>query len=80
MSTETQSKTTKIIFVNKTQIRVEGDTLTGKQILEQAGFNAAEYDLFLRDGPESKKIGQDDSVSIKNGLRFNAIRREVPYG
>ncbi|NDB47380.1 MAG: hypothetical protein EB163_08935, partial [Nitrososphaeria archaeon] len=72
---------TKVIFVNKVQIRVEQDTLLGKEILQLAGFNPQEYDLYLNEGgSQGKKIGPDESVRIKNGLRFNAIRREVPYG
>lgn len=82
MTAEKQEcETAKEIFVNKVKIRVEANVLTGKAILELAGFNPQEYDLYLKDeGPQEKKIGFDELVPIKNGLRFNAIRREVPYG
>ena len=69
-----------IIFVNKKQIRVTEDSLTGKQILEKAGFNVNEYDLFLVHGQNSQKIEPDQVVAIKNGLHFNAILKSVPYG
>jgi len=71
---------TKIIFVNKKEIHVEEDKLTGKEILSRAGFDPNSYDLFLVDGQKSEKIELDQVVEIKNGLHFNAILRSVPYG
>jgi hypothetical protein len=80
---ESESKTKeheKIIFVNKKQIHVSEDSLTGRQILEKAGFDPNQYDLFLVHGQNSQKIEPDQSVEIKNGLHFNAILKSVPYG
>lgn len=65
-----------IIFVNKQQIKVAEDSLTGRQILEKAGINPNEYDLYL----VNQKIELDQTVDIKNGLHFNAIIRNVQYG
>jgi len=70
----------KVIFVNKKQIRVEEDSLTGRQILEKAGFDANQYDLFLVHGQDSDEIKPDQAIAIKNGLHFNAILKSVPYG
>ncbi len=70
----------KIIFVNKKEIRVEEDKLTGKEILSRAGFDPNSYDLFLVHGQKSEKIEPDKVVEIENGLHFNAILRSVPYG
>jgi hypothetical protein len=36
-----------VIFVNKQQIKITEDKLTGKEILEKAGINPNEYDLYL---------------------------------
>ena len=69
-----------VIIVNKKQIRVDKDSLTGRQILEKAGLDANQYDLFLVRGQKSEKIEAEQSVSIKNGLQFNAILKSVPYG
>jgi len=69
-----------VIIVNKKQIRVDEDSLTGKQILEKAGLDANQYDLFLVRGQNSEKIEAEQGVSIKNGLQFNAILKSVPYG
>lgn len=81
MSTEQQEKDkTKEIFVNKKQIRVVEDSLTGRQILERAGFDVNQYDLFLVHGQNSQKIEPDQSVEIKNGQHYNAILKSVPYG
>lgn len=80
---ESESKTKereKIIFVNKKPIHVSEDSLTGRQILEKAGFDPGQYDLFLVHGQNSQKIEPDQSVEIKNGLHFNAILKSVPYG
>lgn len=70
----------KVIFVNKKEIRVDEDDLTGKQILEKAGFDPNQYDLFLVHGQTGQKIEQDQHVEIKNGMHFNAILKSVPYG
>lgn len=70
----------KVIFVNKKQIKVVEDVLTGRQILEKAGYSVDQYDLFLVHGQSSKKIEPDEKVEIKNGMHFNAILKSVPYG
>jgi hypothetical protein len=69
-----------VIFVNKKQIRVDESSLTGRQILERAGYDPNQYDLFLVHGQTNQKIGLDEPVHIENGLHFNAILRNVPYG
>lgn len=81
MEQENQRKNDEtIIFVNKQQIRVTEDSLTGRQILELAGLDANQYDLFLVHGQNSEKIEPEQAISIKNGLHFNAILKSVPYG
>ncbi|MCE7736979.1 MAG: hypothetical protein GPJ54_18990 [Candidatus Heimdallarchaeota archaeon] len=70
----------KVIFVNKKQIKIEEDELTGKQILEKAGYDPTQYDLFLINGQSSQKIESDQTVEIKNGQHFNAILKDAPYG
>ena len=72
-------KDEKVIFVNKNQIRVDEDRLTGSQILTLAGISQ-DYDLFLVQGQDSQKIEPDQVVEIKNGLRFRVIIKVVPYG
>jgi hypothetical protein len=70
----------KEIFVNKKRLVVTEDSLTGAQILQRAGFDPAQYDLFLVHGQKSDLIPPDQPVEIKNGLHFNAILKNVPYG
>ena len=72
-------KDEKVIFVNKNQIRVDEDQLTGRQILAMAGISQ-DYDLFLVQGQDSQKIELDQVVEIKNGLHFRVIIKVVPYG
>jgi len=74
------NKNEKIIHVNRKQIRVSEDELTGRQILEKAGIDEHQNDLFLIHGNESNKIEPDEIVKIKNGLHFNVICQVVPYG
>lgn len=78
--TQEKKEKEQVIFVNKQQFKVEQDKLTGEQILQLAGFNPAEYDLYLVHGQTSQKIEAGQVVDLKNGLHFNAIIRSAPYG
>ena len=69
-----------VIFVNKKELKVDQATLQGKQILSDAGYNSAQYDLYLVRGQKSEQIQPDQSVTIENGLHFNAILKNAPYG
>ena len=80
MDDEIQSDYKKVIFVNKKEITVTEDKLNGKQILTLARLKPEEYDLFLVHGQTSEKIEPDQTVEIKDGMRFNAILKSVPYG
>lgn len=79
MEAESKEKE-KQIFVNKKRLVVMEDSLTGAQILQRADFDPTQYDLFLVHGQKSDIIPPDKSVEIKNGLHFNAIVKNVPYG
>lgn len=70
----------KIIFVNKKEITVLEEKLDGAQILALAHLTPKEYDLFLIHGQTSDKIEPDQQIEIKDGMRFNAILKSVPYG
>ena len=80
MTENKHKKNSFVIFVNKKQIKVEEDKILGKEILSLAGFSSDQYDLFLVRGQESQKIEPEQSIELQNGLRFNAILRDVPYG
>jgi len=70
----------KTIFVNKKKFEVKEEKLSGAQILQLAGFDPTQYDLFLIHGQKSDKIEVDQFVTIENGMHFNAILKSVPYG
>ena len=70
----------KVIFVNNKKILVKENYLTGKDVLEKADFDPDQYDLFLVHGQKSEQIKLEQKVHIKNDMRFNAIRKDVPYG
>ncbi len=69
-----------VIHVNKKQFKVTEHTLTGQQILALAGYSADKYDLFLVHGQKDEQILPDQTVEMKNGLHFNAILKNAPYG
>ena len=76
----TDQRNDKVIYVNKKKFYVKEDVLTGKEILELAGFDADKYDLFLVRGQSSEPIPDTRRVEIKNDQQFNAILKSVPYG
>lgn len=69
-----------VIHVNKKQLKVTENTLTGHQILTLAGYSVDQYDLFLVHGQKDEQIKPDQTVKIENGLHFNAILKSAPYG
>jgi len=69
-----------VIFVNKKQLKVAEKTLTGQQILALAGYAVDKYDLFLVQGQKDEQIKPEQSVEMKDGLHFNAILKNAPYG
>ena len=80
MSKIDSNNNTNHIFVNKTKYDVTANTLTGEQILALAGFTPDKYDLFLIHGNDRTKIEAKESVTIKNGMHFHAIIKNVQFG
>ena len=80
MSTQDNGKKEFVIFVNKKQLKVDQATLRGQQILIDAGYDPVQYDLYLVRGQKSEQIQPDQTVPIENGLHFNAILKNAPYG
>jgi hypothetical protein len=79
MSTESGRKEF-VIFVNKKELKVDQATLKGQQILTDAGYDPTQYDLYLVRGQKDEQIQPDQSVTMENGLHFNAILKNAPYG
>lgn len=75
-----KSNKEKTIHVNKQEIKVTEDQLTGSEILKKCSVAPEQNDLFLVMGLESKKIEPDTVVKIQDGLIFHIICRIVPYG
>ena len=80
MSTKIEENNKKTISVNGKEIPVTERQLDGEQILTLARLKSNEYDLFLVHGQSSEKIEVKQIVDIKDGMRFNAILKSVPYG
>lgn len=68
------------IFVNKTKYDVTASSMTGEQILALAGFTPDKYDLFHVHGHDQIKIEPNQSVQIQNGMKFQAILRNIQFG
>jgi len=69
-----------VISVNKKRFDVSEESLTGTQILQLAGYDPNQYDLFLVHGQKDELIGPGQNVPMEDGLHFNAILKNVPYG
>ena len=70
------------ISVNKKELSIDKDEIhkiTAGHILEMAGYDKKDYDLFT-DCKGAKKIDPDELVQVEDNMRFNAIRRSNPYG
>jgi Multiubiquitin len=80
MSKIDSNNNTNHIFVNKTKYDLTADTLTGEQILALTGFPPDKYDLFLIHGNDRTKIDAKESVTIKNGMHFHGIIKNVQFG
>ena len=80
MSTKESGSKEFVIFVNKKELKVSQASLTGQQILTDAGYDPSQYDLYLVRGQKSEQISLDQSVAIENGLHFNAILKNAQYG
>lgn len=69
------------IFVNKRKFETPASSLKAREIMQLAGLNPDEHDLFLVTGEgRGTKYGPDDAVTIQNGMHFNAIARGVNFG
>lgn len=49
-------------------------------ILERAGYDAGEYDLFVADDRGTEPLDPGEAVSVSGAARFHAVRRSNPYG
>lgn len=76
---DSTSKTTNI-HINKTKYKVEEDSMTGSELLALAGFSSSTHCLFLLEGNKQIEIKSNESVSLKNGMRFQAIVNDIKFG
>lgn len=84
------------IYINKKPVRVTGSVLSRDAILTAGGYNLVQYALFSVPGftgqpgqagavePgmiwRSLEITEGQTVDVYEGLHFNAILQDVPYG
>jgi uncharacterized protein YegP (UPF0339 family) len=89
-SLKSNGKTTKIkghnddkdinIILNKKPYKVSSEALTATQILALGGFSPSKYSLFLIKGNEQEEILPNKTVSLKNGMKFQAIVSDIKFG
>ena len=72
------------VFVNRRKVELTAETLTGAQLLEAAGFEGKEWDLFrLRgegDSSGGELIAADIELRVKDGEHFRAIPGNRTFG
>tara|TARA_R110001592_G_scaffold284685_1_gene552997 strand:+ start:5561 stop:6112 length:552 start_codon:yes stop_codon:yes gene_type:complete len=68
------------IILNKKPYKVSSETLTGSQILALGGYSSGKYCLFLVKGNEQEEVSSDETVSLKNGMKFQAIVSDIKFG
>jgi hypothetical protein len=85
MAQTEKAKDTKIhVFVNRRKVELDQDELTAAQLLEAAGFQGEEWDLFQLQG-EGDPTGGDpilatQVLALKNGDRFRVIPGNRTFG
>jgi hypothetical protein len=71
------------IFVNRQRFEASAGSLSGRQILQLAGYGE-DHDLFLLQGEGDRSggtpVGLDQSVEIKSGMHFRAIPGNRNFG
>lgn len=76
------------IYINKKPIHVTGSVLSRDAILTAGGYNLAQYSLYSMPGSagpqgptrQTLEIKEGQTVEIYDGIHFNAILQDVPYG
>jgi len=83
--TQTQKTAKKIqVFVNRRKLELHQSELTGAELLQAAGFDGAEWDLFELQGEGDPTGGQlvqaDQTLHLKIGERFRVIPGNRTFG
>jgi hypothetical protein len=72
------------IFVNRRKLELDTNELTGAELLERAGFEGREWDLYRLKGEGDPSGGElvlfDQQLKLKNGDRFRVIPGNLTFG
>ncbi len=72
------------VFVNRQKVELDTEEMTGKQLIQAAGFQGQEWDLFQLHGEGDPTGGQliqaDEILQLKNGDRFRVIPGNRTFG
>lgn len=83
--TQAQKTEKKIhVFINRRKLELPQAETTGAELLEAAGFEGADWDLFELQGEGDPTGGQliqaDQVLHLKNGERFRVIPGNRTFG
>jgi hypothetical protein len=72
------------VFVNRKKVELDSTTVTGAELLRDAGFEGTHWDLFQLQGEGDPTGGElvlaDQPLQLKNGDRFRVIPGDRTFG
>lgn len=71
-----------VIHIDHKQYKVSEEVMNGSQLRATASPPiSGEYDLWLdAPGPDDEKVGDQQSVTLRNGMHFYSVLREINPG
>lgn len=81
---QAKSETKVVVFVNRRKLELHEVEMTGAELLQVAGFDGSEWDLFKLQGEGDPTGGQPiqstDVLKLKSGDRFRVIPGNRTFG
>lgn len=72
------------VFVNRRKLELDTTTLTGAELLAQAGFEGSDWDLLRLQGEGDPSGGEliaaTDPITVKNGDHFRVLPGNRTFG
>ena len=68
------------ILINNKPYKATSQIMNGEQILELANLNSARYNLYQEGQGKHDQVSPAQYVVLKNGLKFQAIVKDIKFG
>lgn len=68
------------VIINKKNYKFSESSQTGAQILEKAGFQVDQYDLFKVVEGKSEPVAANETIHLKNGDHFRVLPKDITLG